>query len=143
MSLESDIVDLLESSTVVTGLVAGPNGNRIRPFINEEEGDWPAITYSIVDTWDVTDNTSSDGLAFSTVQIDCWASTMASCITLFRAVRAVMLDKTKIALIAKVNAVTPGAGQHDLHEPPTGGSGRPTFRKSLDFTVAYQTPVAA
>ena len=124
MSIETDLLDILEANAGVSALI----GTRIYPMLLPQTPTLPAIVYSVISAMRTARHGGRASIGEKRIQFSCWGSTYSGAKALADQVR-LALDGTKpttegAALIA---------GEHDIYDTETGW-----FHISMDFMVQYQ-----
>ncbi len=119
--IETDLVAALQT----VGMIAG----RIWPVAWPQDTAWPAVTYQLIASTPEHAMNRAVGSWRARFQIDCWAESMATVVTLAGAIRAALLAMHGTAVRIIGLGLEDGA---DMPEPATR-----LFRRRIEVVIRY------
>lgn len=129
----------LNSSPAIQAL-----GISISPAMSSEQKPLPRVVYSRVSGAPTTHHGGEGGLSYYRIQFDVFALTAASRSEVGEAIRARLSGfrgNVTVNAVDRFFGIIKLEDARDQHTPPIDGSDKPTYRRTLDFTVGTQEPV--
>ena len=132
MTIESALYSHLSNKASITALVS----TRIYPQVAPDTASYPFIVYSVISEGHEHSMSGASGLASVTMQIDAWASTVASRVALSEAIRNA-LDGFRGDMGTENLSIRSCflESRSNFFEPKTDGKETPDHRASLDFLI--------
>lgn len=133
MSIETDIVDVLEADAAVIGLLGAPPNTRIYPEILPQDPAYPAVTYFRVDTHRERGLSGPCGYARPRFQFDVWATGYGS--------KRAVADAIRRALDGFQSAAIGSSSLIDESDEPAGpdiaSAGTTLYRVRQDYLIGH------
>ena len=144
MSVETDLIDYLESKTAITDLIGTPI--QFYPLQSPENATRPFMVYSLLNRDRDQSQGGESGLARTVVQIDCQADNYSDARAMEEALRAVFrrfyhryFDTTNSDSTFVQSAEVTDAGDQDT--PPSFQDETGVFHSVVDLELWYEEPV--
>lgn len=131
--IERALSQLLQANATVAGYV----GTRVYPIRVPQDGQYPCVVYTRVDTPRLSHLRGSSRLAHPRVQLDCLATVYEDAKALGDAVRS-LLDAYRGTASGKVIQGCHLVDEEESDQKPLNADDLPLFRCRLDFEVWYE-----
>ena len=138
MTIESALFSYLSTKASVIAVV----GTKIFPEVAPESALYPFITYQVLGDTPEHHMTSAAGLTNVSMQIDVWADTFASSVTISEVIRNALDGFTGDMGSENLSIRTCHLENRlSLAEPDAESEHLPIFRKSMDFLIWHAETV--
>ena len=126
----TDVVAFLLADATLAGLI----GNRLDPFVLEQGGALPAMTYQVVSNQRQHAFGAAVGIAFTRVQFDVYCADYDVLLAITEALRK-RLDAYQGAAGTGTIEAAFFDGERDLYEPSVRQEAKGTFRRTMDYLI--------
>jgi hypothetical protein len=129
---EAQVVAQLKGSTALTALV----GTRIYPIMARQVSSQPYVTYQRIATQHINASTGGSDVAFSILQLNCYAATYSGAKGVSAAVKASLANWSNTTGDPAID-MCHIQNESDLPDDPIPGTDKPIFAVTQDFLLQH------
>jgi hypothetical protein len=140
-AVESDIREAIVARMLATPSLTSIVGSKLRPLSRPQSDQLPTITFTVSANPRGHWLSGGNGQGIARVQFDCWATTLAQCVQIKRAIEEAF-DGGRWSAAGVTIQWSKQLDEQDLGDDPSSGDDAPTRRILVDYAFKYLCSIA-